>query len=277
MLKKFILLIAVFLIISPCFAAVQDNSSYLSSVELKLFGTKFAKETITKRLDRIEKDVFGIKSSGTQTVRIAKLKTVFKPTSSQIVKKAPVKKKNITPVKQIKQNPAPNIKYTMVDEIEKKVLKKTFSNEDIERRLSRLETIVYGGSVNASLNSRVDNLKTTVFKNNQSTAEQSYSATQLNSDSVNMLLSKMERDVFNQVYSNDAVESRLSRLEMNIFNSASPEDTVDDRVERLSAVIAARPTEELYKDMSSLRQYQTTTTQISAAAILLLLIQGLLF
>jgi hypothetical protein len=110
--------------------------------------------------------------------------------------------------------------------------------------------------------------------NNDNTPDES---AQISDESVRLLLDRMENDVFSMTYPNEPAESRLSRLEIKLFNSASPEDPVNDRIERLSAVVSARPTNELYKDMASIRQYQDVTAKISAAALLLLLIKGMLF
>jgi len=283
MLPRIILLISLILFINPCFAAVQDKYPFVSAVEQRLFGTKFQGESVDKRLNRIETNVFGLKNSGTVTVRITKLQTVFgqinvpsKPAVNTKIK--PVSKINTT---QKIQNEDSNIKYTIVDEMEKKILNRTYTKDNIYRRLSRLETVVFSGTINAPLSERVERLKLAIFgnsktanNNNNNSFEES---PQLSDESVRLLLDRMENDVFSTSYPNEPVESRLSRLETKLFNSASPEDPVNDRIERLSAVVSARPTNELYKDMSSVRQYQDVTAKISAAALLLLLIKGMLF
>ncbi|MDD3013236.1 MAG: hypothetical protein PHC34_05985 [Candidatus Gastranaerophilales bacterium] len=258
-------------------------SSFVSSVEQKLFGTKFQGEDVNKRLGRIETNVFGLKSNGTTTVRINKLKTVFgqieiSPKSANKVQPKPVSKTNTS---QKMQNEDSSVKYAIVDDMEKKVLNHIYPNDNIYRRLSRLETVVFSRSMNTPLSDRVDKLKIAVFGNVKTTTSSSFNSeddiSQLSNESVNLLIDKMENDIFSTTYSNELLESRLSRLEIKLFNSASPEDPVNDRIERLSAVISARPTNELYKDMASLRQYQDMSAKVSAAALLLLLLKGMLF
>lgn len=290
MLKKIVLFISILLLINPCFAAVTDQYAYVSALEQKLFGTKFQSENINKRLNRLESDVFGIKSSATVQVRINKLKTAFVQFEKSSVpvkatQKKPVSPKTASiklkqPQKLVKLEPP--VKYAAVDEIEKKVLNRTFDKEDIYKRLNRLEIVVFSRTMNGALNERVENLKQTVFGNGQisqvNTKESPQNQVpQLSDDSVNLLLKRMETDIFNQTFPNEPVDARLSRLETKIFNSSSPEDSLNDRIERLSAVISARPTNELYNDMASVRQYQSMTNKISAAALLLLIMQGLLF
>lgn len=281
MIKKIVLLLSIFFLMNPCFAASQDKYVFVSTVEQKLFGTQFKSEDINKRLNRIETSVFGIKSSGTPINRINKLKTIFGQEEKTSI---PAKKPQNKPVQKSAFNKKTqeedlSVRYAVVDDLEKKVLNYTYPKDNIYRRLSRLETVVFSRPTNASLNERVENLKNAVYGKNKSDNTQfaQKDSAALNDESINLLLAKMETDTFSQTYPNDSVDTRLSRLEMQLFNSASPEDPVNDRIERLSAVISARPTNELYKDMSAMRQYQDLTTKISAAAILLLLIKGLLF
>lgn len=283
MLSRIILLLSFILLINPCFAAVLDKYPFVTAVEQRLFGTKFQGESIEKRLNRVETNVFGLKSNATTTVRITKLQTVFgqinipsKPANKVQVK--PVSKTNTPKKPQIEDS---TVKYAIVDEMEKKVLNRTFTKDNIYRRLTRLETVVFSRSVDAPLSDRVERLKLSIYGNvktsNNSNNNLSDEPPQLSDESVNLLLNKMENDVFSMTYPNEPVEPRLSRLETKLFNSASPEDPVNDRIERLSAVISAIPTNELYKDMSSVRQYQDMTAKVSAAALLLLLIKGMVF
>jgi len=283
MIKKIVLLLSFCFLINPCFAVGQDKYAFVSAVEQKLFGSQFKSEDINKRLNRIEINVFGIKSGGTPLNRINKLKTVFGQEEKKIepVQKTQPQNKPVQKPPSHKKVQEENltVRYAVVDDIEKKVLNHTYTQDDIYRRLGRLETVVFSNTINAPLNKRVENLKNAVYGKDKSGNTQiaQKDPTTLNDESISLLLGKMETDTFNRTYPNEPVDTRLSRLEMQLFNSASPEDPVNDRIERLSAVISARPTNELYKDMSAIRQYQDMTTKISAAAILLLLIKGLLF
>lgn len=167
-----------------------------------------------------------------------------------------------------------SVQYPVIDEIEKKILNKVFSNEDITKRLDRLELAIFKKNFKDSLSSRVDRLKTIVFGNQDNTDN---SAQQMDSASVDTILSHLEKQTFNTTYDNETEESRLDRLENQVFNQTSPDDSVNDRVERLAAVVTAQPSSQEYNDMAKVRKYQSFSSKVSAAAILLMLIRGLLF
>ncbi|OGI25906.1 MAG: hypothetical protein A2287_06720 [Candidatus Melainabacteria bacterium RIFOXYA12_FULL_32_12] len=262
-----------------------SDIDYISIAEQNLFSTQFKAEPVNNRLNRLEIDVFGkINSKDTAQQRVQKLKKAlgdFNNTSqpTQSIKPIPENKAKITPQNALAQ-------YPMVDEIEKQVLNKTFQQEDIYKRLDRLELVIFNQNFNDPLNNRVERLKTTVIgsqnnsisSNNHNQANSLDNSTMpIDSESINVVLSQLEKQTFNTVYQNEPVETRIDRLENHVFNQTSPEDDTNSRVERLATVIAAQPANELYKDMSQLRQYQSVGTGLTAAALIMMLIKGFFF
>jgi len=281
--------ISIFLIILIFFlsnaAYALTDSEYLSGIEKNLFNTKFTQEGLNKRLERIEKEIYGVKSRTVVSERIKRLEKIYKrPIAVKpvpAIKKSP---KKIASNKLIKINNVQKVQdsYPAIDEIEKRVLNRQFSSEDIYKRLDRLEIVLFNRNFNDSLYERTDRIKGVVLGQNQPHGEDNSSnnndSTQhLDQNSINTILSNIEMQNFNTSYANEPVESRLSRLETKIFNQVSPEDKINDRIERLAAVSNAQPANELYRDMSQIRQYQAVATQLSAVALMLLIIKGLLF
>ena len=252
-----------------------DNKAFISNVEQKLYNTKFSTETIIKRLDRIEESVYGKTSKLSIEKRIAKLEGTFPSQSTKDdTARVSLQKQNLI------GNNNNSIKYPLIDQMEQKVMGRTFAGDIINKRLERLEIAVFNGVSKASLSDRVEKLQSKVLNRQENTSQQNEEADSsdppMDSQTINTLLSKMETETFKTTYSNESPEARLDRLENKIFNKTSPDSSINDRADRLSAVITAQPSNDLYKDASQLRQYQQVGTGITAAAILLMIIRGLL-
>jgi len=306
-LRKFALIITViYLLFIHTEVKAFDNSAFLSKIEQKLFNTQFNNEQINTRVNRIEKNVFGSVGTGTTEREIERLKHTYgylvpvdKPSSknatskstktAKAVKNKPDEKLTYSPQTLMLTPPREkansDIQYPAINAMEEKILSRSFEKEDIYKRVQRLEIIVFKQNFNEPLNDRVDRLKTVILGNNNNSQGKMVNGGNLSEnnsepmspDSVNTLLNGIEKSTFNTTYPSDSVESRLSRLETKIFNQTSPDDSVQDRIERLAAVVNAQPSNEMYKDMSQVRKYQQVGTGITAAAILLLLLRGLLF
>jgi len=183
--------------------------------------------------------------------------------------------------------------YPVVDEIELRILGNSYRKEDIYNRLGRLETKVFGSVSNKNLSDRVDALSRAVIGANNnteeddnysyhSTPESSYSESYSESSpssgdaSLNNLLNQLEKQLLNQVYPNDTTETRVSRLERFIFNASSDNYSMNERVERLATVIKAQPTNEIYQDVGILNNSQLAGKGLSLAAIILMIVAGLI-
>lgn len=279
-IRIFLILIISLFSISVLKTEALTDHSYISFVEKKLFSAEYKNDTTVNRLNRIESIIFGQKKAGTEQQRIQNIKNVL--SSLEPVKK-PINAAN-APLKVIK--PAQNIKpdsienYPIIDEIEKKILNNTFLNDNVYSRLDRIELAIFNHKFSDPLNIRTERLRATVLGSQgfQETASTHNTPDlSLNDENIKSVLNKLEQETFKSTYELDSIESRITRLENSVFNQASPEDNIEDRIDRLAAVISAQPSSELYKDMSKLRQYQTATQQITAAALLIMLIKGLIF
>jgi len=182
--------------------------------------------------------------------------------------------------------------YPVVDQIESKVLGQSYQKEDIYKRLGRLETRVFGAVSQKTLSDRVDDLSKIVSgSNNNSDDDYSYSSPSSSSDndsysesysapsddeSLNNLLNQLEKQLLNQVYPNDTRETRVARLERYLFNNSSDEYSMNERMERLATVIKAQPSNEIYQNAGLLNNNQLAGNGIGLAAIILMIMAGLL-
>jgi len=182
--------------------------------------------------------------------------------------------------------------YPVVDQIESKVLGQSYQKEDIYKRLGRLETRVFGAVSQKTLSDRVDDLSKIVSgSNNNSDDDYSYSSPSSSSDndsysesysapsddeSLNNLLNQLEKQLLNQVYPNDTRETRVARLERYLFNNSSDNYSMNERLERLATVIKAQPTNEIAQDIDLLNNGKLANNGIGLAAIILMIVAGLL-
>ncbi|MFH0702015.1 MAG: hypothetical protein V2B14_00550 [bacterium] len=266
--KIFLILISVLILFVCLRVEAFDDKDYISNIEQNLFNAQFQNDSVNNRLNRIEINAFGKASADTYQQRIQRLKNTFK-NQYQVVSKTPVS----TPA----LSNEPQIDPYIIDELENKVLSRSFSNENINRRIERLEIIMFNRNFNETWDERVNRLYSVVFGNQNESSASTKTNNSMDENSINSLLTQLEKQTFNQVYIGDSIENRMARLENSIFNEVSSDSTVDERLERLATVIQAQASSDIYKDMSALRQYKTMNTSLTAATILLLLLRGLFF
>ena len=136
----------------PVFCA--DNiSARLTEIEKSYYGFTYS-DSPESRLARLEKSVYGSTSKKPQKTRVEKL---YKDLNLDTAAKTPAASN--APSKDIGPKADANIKYPVVDEMEKMVFKKAYENEDIYARLSRLEKQTFKKESTLSLNERVDALR----------------------------------------------------------------------------------------------------------------------
>lgn len=162
MKKAIITTICIFLINSSCYS-VDTTTGQIQKLEKSYFGYDYPSETNTKRLERLEKAVYGTISQAPPATRIQKLSkdlqlSAAPPQTGQGQQIASAPAEQLPPAEK-------DVKYPIVDKIEQKVFKKSYTGEDIYVRLSRLEKQVYKKENSGSLNDRVDSLRASTLGN----------------------------------------------------------------------------------------------------------------
>jgi len=170
----------------PATPAQQMQASQIQTVqtlEETLFTVQYGQDPLKARLSRLEETVFGeAKPTLSDAERIGRLKsalsantlTPLKPSPPQTepVKQAPVAKQQQLPTAQTATQSAPIYKaapsagetdYPMVTQMESKLFGKTFVQEDVTQRLTRLEKQVFKTVQTGALADRVDNLRLVVL------------------------------------------------------------------------------------------------------------------
>lgn len=169
-IKKYILFVLALLIIALPVFAVDNTTSKLNEIEKNYYGYTFTGNA-DSRLSRLEKAIYGASSNKPQTTRVEK---IYKDLSLGVttgaaapIGNAPTSQTASAPSKDIGPKAEAGIKYPIVDKMEQKIFKKTFLNEDIYIRLSRLEKQSFKRESTLSLNERVDALRSKILGGNQ--------------------------------------------------------------------------------------------------------------
>lgn len=194
-LIQLLLWLAVFVLLTgPVHAAsmspVQQTQA-VQTLEDTLFAVRYDQEAMPARLGRLEETVFGQAQNNLSVdARITKLQGALSPSTlgplSPLAKPAPVANNtNNAPQQQIQNNqqvasssgnlgniqavqqeakPVPGeTDYPTVTRMEQKLFNRAYTNEDVTRRLERLEKQVFKTVQKGDLADRVDNLRLMVL------------------------------------------------------------------------------------------------------------------
>lgn len=291
-MKKYIIIILLLFTINIDVYAqisIQDN---ITAIENTLFGYDYQGETDEKRVERIEKNLYGQKKNGDLAKRVENIKN----DSGLTFSKTPSLKndsnssntyaKKDTNIPELKEDAT--VEYPIVDKMEEEIFKTTYKNENIYSRLNRLEQSVFNKTSNEDLNSRVDKLASVIRPKTKRMYQQNnyaYSSDDLdayynnngfepvNDQSMPFQLSALEEDLLRNSYNNDNTSNRLSRLEQKLFNRTFVSDSDVTRLQRIMVAYDAKKNSYKYENN---RKMQNMATMSQLGGILLMILAILL-
>ncbi|MBR1908709.1 hypothetical protein IJ818_07215 [bacterium] len=174
-MKRYCVLGIIIFCLSGVSYAYGSYSAVITPIENSFYGIDYAEEADEQRLERLEETVYGSAQKGDIKTRLNKLK---KDISAELIGKEIEAKPDTfaddTPKTTYTNTGSgksqeifkedPNISYPVVDTMENIVFKKQFKNNDINNRLTKLESEVYNQVYpNEDLYTRVDRLKKTLL------------------------------------------------------------------------------------------------------------------
>ena len=286
------------LIITTAYGAA-NNSAWLSEIENNFFGIDYPNDTEGKRLQRIEKVLYGSEQKGTPEARLKKISqdtgTTYDPKKAQ---NKPAKNDQINaPLPSNQQQPKPEnyvaedstVDYPIVDKMEEKLFNKKYTGENIYKRLDRLEQKVFNSTSKDVLNTRVERLSDALLSDEKQVKRgdpgyNPYPSSQdsigkystnpsgtYSDDNLSVQLSAIERNNFNKVYGTDTVAQRLNRLEKHLLGKTFSQDNPQVRLERIMAVNVAQNNSAMYDNNKVMRNV-ATFSQIGGIILMLLAI-----
>jgi|GEM_PF-2922568 len=225
--KIYTLSIMLVLIINLPVLSSSTDLAELNTLETQFFNQSFSNESLTNRLDRVERVIFGKTYSENERERIARLTSFIKNPKQPIIQQSN-DSQSFGESTGFAADPASSKEdsatdYPVITMLESSTFQKEFRGENVYLRLNRLESKVFGTTFpQDSLYSRVDKLKSALNITRASDSNSRQMQDDMNSTSVFANLSSLELTVFNQTYDGEAVPNRLSRLESKVFGSIQP-------------------------------------------------------
>ncbi|HEY9775680.1 MAG TPA: hypothetical protein V6C81_18090 [Planktothrix sp.] len=116
-----------------------------------------------------------------------------------------------------------------LDVWEEKLFGHQFDKDPLDKRIQRLELLLFGGTQDGDYSQRLDNLRSTIA----SRVSVKVSKAPINDGS----LAVIEKRVLKHTYAAQTADQRLSRIEEKIFGKASPAMSIADRIDRLKKTL----------------------------------------
>ena len=158
-MKKIVRAFSVLVVVLCSFSSVMaDELTNLSIIEKDLFGVEYKNEDGTKRLNRIEKHIFGGTKTGPSAKRI---QDIADASGISFMPKKTAEEKRIAAADFEKEDTSVN--YPVIDLMENKVFNKNFNGENVYKRVARLEQKAFGKSSEGELSTRTDKLKAAIL------------------------------------------------------------------------------------------------------------------
>lgn len=223
----------------------MTQKEYVCALENRLFGVTYDNQDISKRIDRIEKQIYDNVYTGTPEERLSKIDKIYPQADFEYSEQQQPYYDDDAYYEEQPQADYNN--YPIVSKIEQTIYQRDYSGEDIYKRLSRLEKELYGQEkTNLTLQERVENLKSILPKSARKPSENHFefsgfgfgsspsSGSYFDGDSA---ISEIEKGTFKKTFEFDDKNKRLSRLEHYYFGQTSEGDNEDDRITRLASVM----------------------------------------
>ena len=274
--------------------SIAANSS-ITEVETSVFGYDYKNESDIVRIERLEKYLYGTKKNGDIEKRLSEIKSDIGFSS----KRSQQKKQSTDPEKKLSDNlnqslnnELMNLKedstvdYPIVDSMETEVFKTTYKDENIYKRLDRLEEKVFNSKSTAPLNERVNRLASVIspMKNTgKKMNSYSYSSDDLNEyyarsgletvneQSIPFQLAVLEQELLKNNYNNDNIANRLTRLEQKLFKRTFQSDNDISRLQRIMVAYDAKKNSYKYENNRKMQNF-ATFSQIGGILLMILAI-----
>ncbi len=258
----------------------------LTKIENEVWGFSYEKEDDITRIERIEKQIFGVPNP-----KIGTDKRVDKITKSLGLETQQEAKSSLADL-YIPEKSDSSVEYPQVDRLEGILLGSVYKNENIYTRLERLEKKVFGAKQEGDLAQRTEALnrhasismpeaetEQTATKGYQTRSyyDNSYqvdpNSYRGGTDDIKLQLAALENMIFATDFSQEPIPLRLSRLENKIFQRNFADDADSARILRIRAATSASKTAKFY-DNNKFQKF--ASSGIQAATFLLMILAFIL-
>ena len=295
-MKKIIstILILLFIITSyPVNAAIKSQSSTISKIENDIYGFDYPKDSVKKRIERLENTIYGKVNTGDINKRLTKL-------SGDI--SADVIGLEITPVEdtfaEAEEAVADSsVNYPIVDEIEKKLFNETYKNRDFHTRIVTIEKKLFGKVYDVDdYSTRMDRIKAEIMPETvdytdrfaheyRDNRENMLTSDDLSGSSFSRFSMPFGQRNYSRPYANYGDEfiggaapvpnyntnlnDELAQLEYETFGTEFYNEDTTSRIKRLNSVNKAKKSSQRY-DSNRFTQRMSTAMEIGAMILMIL-------
>ena len=287
-----------FILYMPSYAATKERN--LSKIENDIYGYEYNKDSTQKRVERLERSIYGKISTGDINTRIKKL-------SADI--SADVIGLEIPPVedtfKEEDEIIADNsVNYPIVNEIEQKLFNQTYKNRDLHTRIVTIEKKLFGKIYDVDdYSTRMDRIKAkimpdTIAQRDSFEGDRSYfdNGNYYDNNALSSLdLAGTGQSRFsmpygqrnytrpyanygdftggasglNENYYNPNLNDELAQMEYETFGTEFSNDDTTTRIKRLNSVNQAQKSSSKY-DSNKFNQRMSTVMEIGAMLLMIL-------
>lgn len=289
-----IILILLFIITSyPVNAAIKSQSSTISKIENDIYGFDYPKDSVKKRIERLENTIYGKVNTGDFNKRLTKL-------SGDI--SADVIGLEITPVEdtfaEAEEAVADSsVNYPIVDEIEKKLFNETYKNRDFHTRIVTIEKKLFGKVYDVDdYSTRMDRIKAEIMPETvdytdrfaheyRDNRENMLTSDDLSGSSFSRFSMPFGQRNYSRPYANYGDEfiggaapvpnyntnlnDELAQLEYETFGTEFSNEDTTSRIKRLNSVNKAKKSSQRY-DSNRFTQRMSTAMEIGAMILMIL-------
>lgn len=278
----------------PVFSAVSTQTATISKIESDIFGFEYKNDSTQKRVERLEKTVYGKLSSGDLNKRLKKL-------SEDI--SADVIGLEIDPVEDTfaendKVAEDSSVSYPVVDEIEKKLFNTTHKDRDFHTRIVTIEKKLFGKVYDVDdYSTRMDRIKAEVMPEISDTdrfaheyrdnRDNGLSSNDLGGIGFSRFKMPFGQKNYSRPYANYGDEftgaaaplpsysaapnlnDELAQMEYEMFGTEFSNEDTAQRIKRLNSVNKAKKSSQRY-DSNKFQQRMSTAMEIGAMILMIL-------
>ncbi len=297
-MKKFLSITLIFIYISishPALAAISTQASTISKIENSIYGFDYTKDSTKKRVERLEKTIYGKVNTGDINKRLTKLSGDI--SADVIGLEIPPVEDTFAEQEEVASADS-SVNYPIVDEIEKKLFNETYKNRDFHTRIVTIEKKLFGKVYDVDdYATRMDRIKAEImpetvdytdrfaheYRDNRD--NDMLTSDDLSGSSISRYSMPFGQRNYSRPYANYGDEftgaaapaqnyntnlnDELAQLEYETFGTEFSNEDTTTRIKRLNSVNQAKKSSQRY-DSNKFTQRMSTAMEIGAMILMIL-------
>lgn len=290
-----ITLIVIYITVShPVLAGISSQANTISKIENSIYGFDYSKDSTQKRVERLEKTIYGKANTGDLNKRLTKLSGDI--SADVIGLEIPPVEDTFAEQEEL-ANADSSVNYPVVDEIEKKLFNQTYKNRDFHTRIVTIEKKLFGKVYDVDdYATRMDRIKAEIMPETvdytdrfaheyRDNRENMLTSDDLSGSSFSRFSMPFGQRNYTRPYANYGDEftgaavppknyntnlnDELAQLEYETFGTEFSNEDTTSRIKRLNSVNQAKKSSQKY-DSNKFTQRMSTAMEIGAMILMIL-------